>query len=423
MNESPELLDLLEEFKTSLVQVRDRIQPILDKVRAGQLPTSNGMSYLEVKFHLLLSYCINISFYMMLKAEGKSVKDHPVIDQLVRYRTILEKMRPLDQKLKYQVDKLLKLALEPEGAEAPSDLRSHKPDLGAFLTAAAEETSSKSGAAKLESSELYRVTRNVEHHFEEKTAADRRKKKDQIARRMHKSKLMQDIRETYGDEPIEQAQIGAGREIMDADDLERQQFEEDNYMRTMLSKADKKKQRAKKKFTNEMEELLDIGHSGLFDRAAELDEAAQREDERRRKAKIASLADLSKAAGKAKPSGDADVPRRDREREQQLSQRRQKHAEADDEDDGLFDFGGARVPSKKANGKANGKRPAEDDDDTHDAVEGRQEEATRQEEVYQRNGGAAGHRPLGPVRPCRRARRGRPARGRTPPQGQDRLPR
>lgn len=47
---------------------------------------------------------------MKLKAEGKTVKDHPVIDQLVRIRTILEKMKPIEAKLKHQIEQLLKIA-------------------------------------------------------------------------------------------------------------------------------------------------------------------------------------------------------------------------------------------------------------------------------------------------------------------------
>jgi len=37
------------------------------------------------------------------------VKDHPVIGQLLELRAVMEKMRPLDAKLKYQVDRLLKV--------------------------------------------------------------------------------------------------------------------------------------------------------------------------------------------------------------------------------------------------------------------------------------------------------------------------
>jgi len=80
------------------------------RVRSGQLPTSKGVSYLEVKNQLLLNYCMNLCFYLALKASGRRVKDHPVITQLLRTRTLLEKLRPLDQKLRYQVDKLLKIA-------------------------------------------------------------------------------------------------------------------------------------------------------------------------------------------------------------------------------------------------------------------------------------------------------------------------
>lgn len=62
---------------------------------------------------LLLSYCINIVFYLLLKAEGKPVRDHPVVLRLVEIRTFLEKARPIDKKLAYQIEKLLKLASAP----------------------------------------------------------------------------------------------------------------------------------------------------------------------------------------------------------------------------------------------------------------------------------------------------------------------
>lgn len=57
------------------------------------------MTYLEMKYNLLLSYCTYLSFYLLMKVDGKSVKDHPVIFKLAHIKTLLEKLRPLDQKL------------------------------------------------------------------------------------------------------------------------------------------------------------------------------------------------------------------------------------------------------------------------------------------------------------------------------------
>lgn len=73
------------------VQVRGRIGPLLEEVRSGGLATSEGVSYLEAKHLLLLQYCTHIVFYILLKAEGRPVKDHPVIGRLVELRAYMEK--------------------------------------------------------------------------------------------------------------------------------------------------------------------------------------------------------------------------------------------------------------------------------------------------------------------------------------------
>ena len=59
----------------------------------GEIATEKGVSYLEAKHLLLLSYSLHIVFYLMLKAEGKAVKEHPVVMRLVELRAYLEKVR------------------------------------------------------------------------------------------------------------------------------------------------------------------------------------------------------------------------------------------------------------------------------------------------------------------------------------------
>ncbi|CAK0782908.1 hypothetical protein CVIRNUC_006103 [Coccomyxa viridis] len=80
------------------------------QVRDGQLATAEGVSYLEAKYLLLLHYCIHLVFYVLLKAEGRSAQDHPVIARLVEIRAFLERARPIDKRLRYQMDRLLAAA-------------------------------------------------------------------------------------------------------------------------------------------------------------------------------------------------------------------------------------------------------------------------------------------------------------------------
>jgi hypothetical protein len=78
------------------------------KVKDGLQATKEGMNYLEVKHVLLLSYCQSIIFYLLMKAEARSVRDHPVIARLVELKMLLQKLSPIDKKLQHQLERLLK---------------------------------------------------------------------------------------------------------------------------------------------------------------------------------------------------------------------------------------------------------------------------------------------------------------------------
>lgn len=53
---------------------------------------------------------------------GDEIDGDPAIDRLIEIRTVLEKIRPIDQKLRYQIDKLVKTAVE--GVKSPTDAMS-----------------------------------------------------------------------------------------------------------------------------------------------------------------------------------------------------------------------------------------------------------------------------------------------------------
>jgi len=95
--ESPELIPLLQDFKEKLNGFRELL-PLLSSTALARLPTS-GASYLEAKAALMLSTLTNLSFYLLLRAEGGAVREHPVVPQLVWLRELHEKVSPLDKQL------------------------------------------------------------------------------------------------------------------------------------------------------------------------------------------------------------------------------------------------------------------------------------------------------------------------------------
>jgi len=142
-SDSPELQGLLEEFKDALSQANDKLMPFLTAARSGQIKTTaSGMSYLEMKYNLLMSYCTFLAFYLLLKIEGKPVENHPVINKLTHIKTLFEKLKPLDQKLSYQVDKMANLT--EAGAQGALG---HKPNLKDLDMVSDEENSDEMGAS------------------------------------------------------------------------------------------------------------------------------------------------------------------------------------------------------------------------------------------------------------------------------------
>ncbi|XP_013807056.2 something about silencing protein 10 [Apteryx mantelli] len=106
--ESPELLQLIEDFEVKLMELKDELHPLLQMIKNGTIPQGKGSRYLQTKYHLYLNYCANISFYLVLKSKRMPVHSHPVIERLVAYRNIINDLAVVDQKLSSEVRLLLK---------------------------------------------------------------------------------------------------------------------------------------------------------------------------------------------------------------------------------------------------------------------------------------------------------------------------
>lgn len=95
----------------SAQHVASLVDNMIQRVRKGELTTDQGLSFLEMKYNTLLSYLINLTYVVLHKCSGQKIEGDPCIDRLIEIRTVLEKIRPINHKLKYQIDKLVKTAV------------------------------------------------------------------------------------------------------------------------------------------------------------------------------------------------------------------------------------------------------------------------------------------------------------------------
>ncbi|KDP41500.1 hypothetical protein JCGZ_15907 [Jatropha curcas] len=269
--EAPQLAALLKEMKDGLDTVRNKVQALTAKVKANNFPTADGISYLEAKHLLLLNYCQSLVYYLLRKAKGLSIENHPVVSSLIETRLFLEKIRPIDKKMEYQIQKLTRdseraaeqLSLkekELEASEKSEDLLKYRPN--------PEMLVGKSDMMPENGSGVYRPPKIAPTMMEEdkmskqeRNALRREKNIQRHAKQGYIKEMIDDMegrpeeaRETFGNESREFIRYQQQWE-------ERAQREEELFTRAPITKMEKKKEKNLKKSRDGLFDLTD----GFFD--------------------------------------------------------------------------------------------------------------------------------------------------------------
>lgn len=81
---------MLPDLQTKLNNLSTLIKPLGDNLKKSSYQnkplSAVGEEYLDTKIQTYLNYCMMIGSYMLLKSEGKNVRDHPVMKYLVKAR-------------------------------------------------------------------------------------------------------------------------------------------------------------------------------------------------------------------------------------------------------------------------------------------------------------------------------------------------
>ena len=386
--DAPELLHLLADFKETLREARERVAPLLASARQKQLPPEGGVQLLQVKLQLMLSYATNISFYLLLKAQGRTVRDHPVIDALLRHRILLERLRPLEAKQSYRLSKMLQLAAASgeggEGAASRLGDLAERPNPHALLAkkgggarAQADGSDDDEEEDEAEGGDgLYRPPKLAAVPYDDEPGgAKRERQKQRALARASSSRLVRELREELSDAPraIHADDFGGAVDADSAavarlreEESARRAYEEDNFKRLRLTKEQKRAQRVRERAAegsafDELGTFDDFSH--LYDVAKGASEpVADARDEKMRA--LRQYMNSIEQRGGANPgqkkhrSADDDAPsRRREERAEKHAQRAAREYGGDGDGDGDGDGGGG------GGGKKRGRRapPPEED--------------------------------------------------------------
>ncbi|XP_016432124.1 neuroguidin-like [Sinocyclocheilus rhinocerous] len=210
-NDLPTAVRLLNSLTEQVASVTSHVRDLIKKVREKAYQTSKGLSFLDLRYHLLLFYLHDITHLISLKTGGESLKDNSAIHRLVTIRTVLEKMRPLDQKLKYQIDKLVRTAVT--GSLAENDPLHFRPNPQNLVSKLSESENSdeddnggnSKGLKDPSASRKYVPPRIAPVHYDgDMTEADRQKEQiDKQKRAALRSSVIQELRQQYSDAPEE----------------------------------------------------------------------------------------------------------------------------------------------------------------------------------------------------------------------------
>lgn len=253
---SDEFASLVTDFKERLSVLEGQLQPLISTLKS--LPTSEGLSFLKVKYQLMTAYCTNVAFYLQLKLKGKSVTNHPVLTKLVRFRLLLEKLRPLETKLRHQVDRLLKAATG-QVADEDAEATKFRPNPDMLLRADGQESEDE----EADEDGVYKAPKLQAMHYpeDESSVARRTKHEEHLRKIAANSRLVQDIRAELEDAPEEEsvdAVYGGKSRHGRREHDEREAYEEENYVRFTLDKKAKRRLKEQSKVVDELEDLNDF---------------------------------------------------------------------------------------------------------------------------------------------------------------------
>jgi len=252
-----EFVYLLKNIRSNLDEVSKKMNSVLTNFsQPDKAEIKYGISYLDSKNNFLLIYLTDLILYSILKSSGKIINNHPIIKRMIYVKTILEKTKVIDLKLKTQIDRLLKLGEksldEKDNKQTAEDL--DETALRPRILDDEEDQEPESDREDIKKKAKYKVQRDFQEFFETSTDNKQRKKQiEKMREKVRNSEMYKEIREQFNDNPTEINNYDSqyNKFMKEVED-----YEEDHFTRVKVPKRELKKL---KKLDRKENDFSDMG--------------------------------------------------------------------------------------------------------------------------------------------------------------------
>jgi len=205
LNKYKELNEQLREFLKNIL-LFEKSSSLNEEINSN-INDSGGISLLSIKNDLLFQYLINLVAVMYRRSRPNqslsSSSTRSMILRLCEIRTFIEKIRPIEQKLQYQMDKLLKSNVDQQ--------LNYRPNIENFdedITEKEETTKDEDDEEEKEKPKMYRPPKLVPVEYNEdfndkNEKGTTNKRLEHLKRRAYHSDILEDYKNKYSDAPEE----------------------------------------------------------------------------------------------------------------------------------------------------------------------------------------------------------------------------
>ncbi|CAG5102372.1 Similar to ngdn: Neuroguidin (Xenopus tropicalis) [Cotesia congregata] len=246
-------LSLLIEMNASVIEVNKLVELMMSRAKNNELSTSKGLSFLETKYHMLLSYLINLTYIIIKKCSGEQIEGSPSIDRLVEIKTVLEKIKPIDYKLKYQIEKLVRSTMSVGDDMDPTKFKANPEAFAAKIDDDDEDESesddqdgeAKDSDKKKSKKGVYVPPKISAHHYDgDDTKLEKIRKAEERSRRQAVSgAILRELKEEFLETPMEDSLDREKKIDLSNEHKEKIEYEETYMTRLPVSKQEKHRNR------------------------------------------------------------------------------------------------------------------------------------------------------------------------------------